>query len=252
MDPNLIKTSLNMISKTYRDILEPFDMTPIITGIDTSKRAYDQAKRNQTRTSHAPIPWGYTIYHNQPLRFRPIAVPNSIELQVDVYCDIRWADAILPVKQDIKVRLWSKHWNTIFREDMDAQRIREQLADNTDPSAGSRVVSRFHLDKANPDQKNGPTYHLQFGGKPEAYEACWHPEKVNVPRLAHQPMDLFLTCQMIAANFFRKEYASIKEKAEWRRQVIECQKWFLLDYYRGCYEAVRNNEILLDSLWVVN
>lgn len=252
MNPELIKTSLKVIDKTYRDILEPFDMTPIITGIDVSKKAYDRAKRNQTRTGQAPKPWGYTIYHDQPLRFRPITVPNSIELQVDIYCDIRWAEDNLPVKQDIKIRLWSKHEETIFREDIDARGILDRLTDNTNPYAGQRVVSRFHLDKANPDQKNGPTYHMQVGGKSETYEMCWYPEKVNVPRLAHQPMDLFLTCQIIAANFFREQYLAIREKAEWNRQALLCQEWFLLDYYRNCYNAVRNKEILLDNLWVVN
>ena len=252
MNPEHVKTSLRMVNKTYRDILEQFNMTPIIEGVDVSKEAYDRAKRNQARTGQAPEPWGYTIHHDQPLQFRRIAVPNSIELQVDVYCDIRWEDDILPVKQDIKVRLWSKHEPTIFREDLDAEKILERLTDNTKPYATQRVVSRFHLDKANLDQRNGPTYHMQVGGKSEEYEVCWHPEKVNVPRFTHQPMDLFLACQMIAANFFQKDYLFIKNKAEWRGQVFQCQKWFLLDYYKGCYDVVSNNEVLLDRLWVVN
>ena len=252
MNPEHIKTSLRVISKTYRDILESFDMTPIITNVDVSKKAYDQAKRNQTRTGQAPEPWGYTIYHDQPLRFRPIAVPNSIELQVDVYCDIRWEDDIQPVRQDIKVRIWSRHKDIVFRESMDAKKIYHQMYDDANTYKNWRVVSRFHLDRANLGQKSGPEYHLQIGGIPKEYELCWHPEKVNVPRLTFKPMELFLTCQMIAANFFHQEYLTIREKPEWNRQALLCQKWFLLDYYRGCFDAVRNNEVLLDKLWVVN
>jgi hypothetical protein len=85
---------------------------------------------------------------------------------------------------------------------------------------------------------------------PEDYELCWHPKKVNVPRLNYQPMELFLTCQMIASNFFWKEYLEIREKSEWREEVIYYQERLLRGYYKKCLDAIENKEPLLDKLWV--
>jgi hypothetical protein len=259
MDPKLIKTSLSLIREVYSDILDAsykIIIPAAIESVDTTKDVYDQAKRDQYRLKREPTPWGYTIYHNQPLRFRPVDVPNSIQLQVDVYGDVRWADDDMPVRQEIKVRIWCLHDNTTFREDYDSEEIFYELEDETKPyyprpQKRSRVVSRFHFDRANPKQR-GPQHHLQFGGIPESYELCWHPEKVNLPRLEYQPMDLFLTCHMIAANFFNQEYIEIRKRREWRQQTLLCQNWFVKEYYRQCFETVNNKQILLDRLWGVN
>ncbi|MCP4373246.1 MAG: hypothetical protein GY797_34845 [Deltaproteobacteria bacterium] len=257
MDPKWIKTSLRLIGKIYRDILDDSYNSVIpaaIESVDVTKKAYDWGEKNKGRLGREPEPWGYTIYHNDPLRFISTTVPNSVELQVDVYCDIRWTEDDVPVQQDIKVRIWTQHADIIFREAYDSEKIFDEFEDEARLHfprlhKKSRVISRFHFDKANPGQ-GGPNYHLQLGGVPQPYELCWHPEKVNVPRLEYQPMDLFLTCQMIVANFFPKEYLEIRKKSEWRGMTLWCQKQFLKEYYRQCFEAVDNNKVLLDKLWV--
>ncbi len=222
MNADRVKTSLKQIGKVYKEILDHTTSQNVLSNamvrVESTKARYDHAIRNQTR-GFTPEPWGYTINHEEPLRFKPTKIPHGVELQVDVYCDIRWINEDdKPVRQDIKVRIWSQHEDTIFNSERDSEKIFDQLFDSQRIYPG-RVISRFHFDKANPSQI-GPEYHLQFGGIPEDYELCWHPKKVNVPRLAYQPTELFLTCQMIAANFFWDEYLEIREKLEWKSELV--------------------------------
>ncbi len=252
MDPERVKTSLEQIRKVYRGILDDVTLAIVlpnaIASVDATRQRYDHAVRNRTR-GFTPEPWGYTIPHDQPLRFIPSQPPNGVEVQVDIYCDVRWMDADIPDKQDIKVRIWSNHHETAFDASRDAPQIFEQL---TDPARiyHGRVISRFHFDKADPDQKQGPEYHLQFGGKPEEYELCWHPKRVNVPRLEYHPIELFLACQMVAANFFWDEYLVIREKREWREELILYQDLLLKGHYNNCLTLIKNHKPLLDGLWV--
>jgi hypothetical protein len=251
MDPDQVCTSLRQIGKAYQKILDgssQYVLESAAINVEVSKEQYDQAKRNERRTGLKPEPWGYTIHHDQPLRFIPSKIPNGIEVEVDVYCEILWADGDVPVKQDIKVRIWSQHDQTIFNPDRDSKRIEEELTSSKRIHNG-RVVSRFHFDKADPNQ-SGPEYHLQFGGIPEEYELCWHPKKVNLPRFAHQPMELFLTCQMIAVNFFGDEYEEIKRKMEWEYELLFYQNLLLRKHYQECLKAIEEKKPLLDSLWV--
>jgi len=215
--------------------------------VRATKERYDWAKRNASR-GIVPEPWGYTIFDSRPLKFRPSPVLGGIRPVVDVYCDVRWADDDIPAKQEIKVRLWTEHNDTIFDADRDSEAILERLCEPGRTHPG-RVVSRYHFDKADPTQSKGPRYHVQYGGIPRGYELCWHPSAVDVPRLQHQPAELFLTCQMIAANFFWEKYLEIREKAEWRGELLLYQDLLLENYYRECLDAVTNHESLLDTLW---
>ena len=254
MDAKRVQASLNQIAKVYRRILDEKTRSIVIPNavesVEITKQRYDHAVRNQTR-GFMPEPWGYTITHDQPLRFKPAKIPNGIELQADVYCDIRWTDDDdRPVRQDIKIRIWSQHDEVIFDPERDAQIIETKLA-SLERNHPGRVVARFHFDRADSGQKAGPEYHLQFGGKAESYELYWHPKKVNVPRFEYRPVELFLTCQMIAANFFWEEYLEIREKREWREELIFYQNRLLKHHYEKCLSLIRNNESLLDGLWVI-
>lgn len=254
MDSERVKTSLEQIRKLYRRILDDTANAIVIPhaleSVNITKQKYDYAVRNQARGCCTPEPWGYTITHDQPLRFKPTKIPNGITLQIDVYCDIRWKnDDDRPVRQDIKVRIWSRQDNIIFDSNRDASIIEEELT-NPERIHPGRVVSRFHFDRADFGQNTGPKYHLQFGGIAEDYELCWYPKKVNVPRFEYKPMELFLTCQMIAANFFREEYLEIREKREWRQELILYQDTLLKEHYKDCLSAIEEKESLLDNLWV--
>lgn len=255
MNAERVKKTLRQVRKTYEKILDPVFIGSLHQAeakVDVSKKEYDYAKRNQSRGVE-PTPWGYSISHEYPLRFKP-STELGLELQVDIYCDIKWAEGVIPVTQDIKVRVWSTYDNLIYDPNRDAKEIEIKLTDPQRTHSG-RVVTRFHLDLANPNQKRGPTYHIQYGGKPEEYELCWHPKSVNIPRLVHQPMELFLTCQMVAANFFWDEYISeIRPKREWRDEVLLYEDLLLRNYYKKCLDFLddrKDADTLLDYLWVV-
>ena len=245
-------TSLRQILKIYNPILDVSANSVIphaTANLKASKKRYDEVKQG---SYPEPIErtWGYTIDHDEPLRFKKSPV-RDIELSVDVYCDIRWNDKNIPTNQDIKVRIWSTHDDTVFLENRDARHVCEQLTDPERDHHG-RVISRFHFDKVNSDQgktlEYHPEYHLQFGGKPEDYELCWHPKKVNIPRLSFPPMELFLTCQMIAANFFWEDYLDLREKSEYQAELAMYQNLLFRSYYEECLNAVKNKESVLDRL----
>ena len=182
-----------------------------------------------------------------PLRFVPSRV-KDFNLQVDVYCKIYWKDDQIPFEQDIKIRLWSNHEQLIFDPERDAIAIKNKLEDSSRERQG-RVISRFHFDKANKTQQ-GPNYHLQFGGNPKEYELCWHPSSVNIPRFQYHPMELFLTCQLVAMNFFREDYLEIKQTNEWRGALALCQNHLLVGHYQNCLDVLNRGDSLLDKLWV--
>ena len=256
MDAKRVMNTLRLIGMVYKPILDDsfqYVLPQAIEMIRVTKDQYDWAFRNRTR-GITPEPWGYSIQHNSPLRFKTTSVPNSVEMQVDVYCDIKWEETDTPVIQDIKVRVWSDHDETIFDETRDSHVIFEELT-RVDRGYQGRVVSRLHFDKANLNSASGtmnhPEYHVQYGGISHRYELCWHPEKVNVPRLIHQPLELFLVCQMVAANFFPEIYRDqIKEKAEWRQELILYQNLILRGYYEKCMGAINSNDSLFDALCI--
>lgn len=252
MNAERVATSLRQILKIYNTILDDSASSVIpqaIASLKASTKRYEEAKQGSS-PSLMERTWGYTIHHDEPLRFK-VSPIRDVELSVDVYCDIRWAAQDTPINQDIKVRIWSTHDDTIFLEHRDARHVCKRL---TDPGRDyhGRVVSRFHFDRVNSDQgktlEYHPEYHLQFGGKSEEYELCWHPKKVNIPRLSFPPMELFLTCQMIAANFFWEDYLDIRERSEYQAELIMYQNLLLSSYYEDCLQAVRNNESVLDKL----
>jgi hypothetical protein len=255
MDPNKVQASLRHIGKIYSRILDEESKSIVIPSaiesVKVTREKYEHEKRNEPR-GIKPTSWGYAIDHIKPLRFIR-SQTRDLDLQVDVYCDIQWKDDDIPVKQDIKVRIWSEHNATIFRPEMDSQQIEEELT-NANRTHPGRVVLRFHLDKVYRESTAGtihepsPEYHLQIGGVPQPYELCWHPDKVNIPRLLHQPMELFLTCQLIAANFFWGEYEEIRKRGEWKRELIQYQKMLLIPHYQKCIELLNQNQPLLDSL----
>jgi hypothetical protein len=257
MDPKKVRASLRQIGKIYSGILDDESRSIVIPSAEqtvvVSREQYDHDKRNVSR-GIVPTSWGYSIDHNQPLRFVQSAARN-LQFTVDVYCYVQWKDDDIPVKQDIKVRIWSEHNDVIFRAGFDSQDIEEQLTDATRKHSG-RVVSRFHFDRVNrageenPAFEPAPEYHVQLGGISHPYELCWHPDKVNIPRLMFQPMELFLTCQMVAANFFRREYEEIKKKSEWKQELVQYQTMLLTPHYRKYVDCLNRRESLLDSVMV--
>jgi hypothetical protein len=132
----------------------------------------------------------------------------------------------------------------------------EALAEQMTRDAESgRVIYRCHFDRANENQA-GPRYHVQFGGSPRNGEYGFIPEVIDLPRLIQPPLDLILTCEMIAMNFYPREYREIRKEASWRSVVYQSQQNVLTRYYNGCAEALRSFDVeesgsLLEHLWNV-
>jgi len=253
MDANRVRQSLDLIGKVYRPILDDsysFVIPKAKAEVEASRNEYEKAIRNQTR-GYVPEPWGYSIDHEYPLRFQIRSVPNSVDMQVDIYCDIRWAESDIPVVQDIKMRIWSNHDETIFNPSRDAEAILDELS-RKDRAYPGRVVSRLHFDRTTRNENmagNPPEYHVQYGGISKPYELCWHPEKVNVPRLHHPPLELFLVCQIVAANFFPNVYRDqIRGRAEWQQELFFYQNRILRGYYEKCLNAINDKNSLFDVL----
>lgn len=250
MDHRRVQASLRMIRKSYRRILDDSHTTVLAeaeAAVAASKELYDRSPADNRP------PWGYTISEARPLRFK--ASPSRrLPLQVDLACEIKWAEDETPVRQGIKMRVWSDHRPTIFDAARDAPEIEAALKDPNRPFLG-RVVCKLHFDKHITEggelSEFHPIYHMQIGGLREEYELLWHPRNVDVPRLAHHPMELFLACQMVAANFFWEEYQEISKRSEWHQELLIYQNALLVPYYRKCFEAVSNNKSLLDELGTI-
>lgn len=208
--------------------------------------------------------WGYTIEPNNPLRFRPVVVDELRKtLRVDVYCAIEWQDENAPpTSQDIKVRVWSNEHSflheferQLMNEEIMSPEIEALAEQMTGDSESGRVIYRCHFDRANENQA-GPRYHVQFGGSPRNGEYGFIPEVIDLPRLIQPPLDLILICELIAMNFYPREYLEIRKEASWRSVVYQSQRDLLTTYYNSCNEALRRFEIdesgsLLEHLWNV-
>jgi hypothetical protein len=189
----------------------------------------------------------------------------NLKLWVDVYCIVEWArEDELPIKQDIKLRVWSNDPKFLHLQEREAiegetsldelpSHIRAVIENMCGDSDSGRVIYRCHFDKANPGQR-GPKYHLQFGGEPAGEEFCWLPEIIPLPRIVHTPLDLILTCELVAANFYPTEYQEIRKDLTWRSVLYQSQTNLLERYYQECLNALgethrEESGSLLEYLW---
>lgn len=245
MKPALISKMFGRIRKDMGHLLEASHIYILDEAEGKMKATYKQFTKGNLES------WGYVIHPERPLVFKQSERPTS-ENKVDIYCDMRWSEDSLPLQQDIKVRVWGMADELTYRKGLDAEVIQEKLT-NPERRRNGRVISRYHFDKVNHQGSSisneyHPMYHVQIGGKSEAYELCWHPSSFDIPRIPHQPMDFFLACQLIAINFFPTEYRSIRESAEWNTHLETTQRMLLREYYQSCIDAIDSGKSLLDEL----
>jgi hypothetical protein len=243
MNPTWIKFGLREIKRNFKSILDDnagWVIDDAIAGLDSTKEEFEKRQIQTHDPRLTPEPWGYRIYPEYPLRFKPRTI-KGINLWVDLYCIVLWEEEeALPVKQDIHLRVWSDEIELIYRPDWDSEKVYKELTEG-------RVMLRCHFDLANPGQP-GPEYHLQFGGNPRENELCWFPETLRLPRLPYPPMDLVLICQLIAANFYWEEYVGFRETAEWINTLRRSQEYLLENHHAGCLSAL-DQDLLVDYLW---
>lgn len=257
MHPERVQQTLRYVQQVYRNILTPESKGVLDDAIEFVASSYERARR---ATNPDEKTWGYILSRERPLRF-VASQTKRVPLHVDVSCEVLWKEKDvkdqnddIPWKQAIVVRAWCHHTDTIWNEMRDATHVREQLND-PDRTYKGRVVGRFHIDRhihvtGTTSAEYHPEYHLQIGGSAQDYELWMLPHNIEVPRFPHQPMEIFLTCQMIAANFFWKTYQEIARKNEWLQELQLYQNCVLKHYYETCLDLIESNESLLDGLGI--
>lgn len=246
----VVMQSLDGIDRTYRSILDPSYKQVLEGAKQEVKASYARFKAS------ADDKWGYRIQSNAPLIFQASNI-RRLQLYVDVYCKVYWADKPVPVEQDVKIRVWTRHPDTMFRATWDSMDVQAELQrlQALSPFRG-RLVSRWHFDQVTADpttlnQEFHPWHHLQYGGTDEPHELSWHPEKVNMPRVPYPPMDLALACQLVVANFYWPEHVNSRGKPEWLSRFKPMERALLLEYYRYCVTSLErkgSSSTLLDEL----
>lgn len=249
MKKETVLKSLNAIDKTYEQILSTKHvLAQARAQVMASHQLYESFK-GRTDVSEDKKRWGYVISPTSPLVFVPSSV-RDMKMNADIYCKLYWGEGDLPVEQDIKIRVWTTHEGTMFREEWDAAGVKNQLEDlqKSYPFRG-RMIARWHFDRATAGAGASgvechPTFHLQYGGAGVAanqgIELSWHPEKINIPRVPCAPMDLTLACQLVAANFHYSNYVNDKGKPEWLRGIKPMEEALLAAYYTECLSTVQN------------
>ena len=218
--------------------------------LDEAIKAVEYTSRKFERDPDSNPDWGYEIPQKSPLRFKQSKLLNGVT--VDVYCRLRWSDgAGAPSKQEIKMLIWSEKERVIFRRDLDSTCVEKKLTDPNRKQRG-RVISRFHFDRAevspNGSGEYHPKFHMQIGSNSDRDELYWHPKGFDLPRIPYHPMDLLLTCQLVAINFFPEEYERFRTENHWVGPLREIQQRILKEHYEECAQAIREDSSLLDLL----
>jgi hypothetical protein len=257
MDDKIVKKSLTAIERTYDRIIDSSSkhILPAARAKAEASYAHYQSIKRRKDIRQEDKRWGYEISPSSPLVFISSTL-HDLPVSADVYCKVYWADDDVPVEQDIKIRVWTRHEDTMFRADWDADKVKEKLDKSRQlPSFRGRLISRWHFDRVSPGagasgSEFHPTFHMQYGGVPvdQDLELSWHPKKINMPRIPCAPMDLALVCQLVAANFYWTTYSGLKNAPKWVSGVKPMEKALLLGYYSDCVTAIQSKRTLLDEL----
>ena len=213
---------LQTIERVLEDLLE-----------EPSKRALQMARRplqkridSEKKQKREKNPWKFAIPTAEPVRFKECRPNDHVKhaLAVDISGKLSKPQGGLPTDEhNIAVRVWSSDRSMWFREHLDAADVPDRCVH------GRRVMLRFHFDHAS-DKQNGPTHHLQIGGKPLDDELAWLPDNWKLPRFAHYPVSLLMACDFIVRNFFPFAYKDVAKEASWRGCMSKAQSAYLVPY----------------------
>jgi hypothetical protein len=244
MSPDQVAQSLEVIGAQYGRIQVASAPRVLAEAIAQVRATYEAYARKLKRRQAAS--WGFVIARESPLEFVRTTL-RGLQMSADLACRLEWTDpGMLPVRQEILVRLWAYDEEVIYREGLDDIEILGSL----EGTPTRRVMLRYHFDLANAGQE-GPKYHLQAGGNPLPTEGCWLHEGVSVPRVAHPPLDLVLACEMIATNLYPQDADRIHAEPTVVGVIRASQLENLREYFHRCLATVDAGERLLDALWNV-
>lgn len=189
--------------------------------------------------------WGFEV-KKPALRFKETEI-SGYRFYVDIICEFRWKGDV-PCRRNAVLRLWTLDSNMLYRPHWDSDFIGNLV---TDPQEclKERVILRFHFDMAG-EGASELRHHMQVGGVAQGGEYCWLPPQIDVPRFPYPPVDLFLMCELVGANFYGQEYNRIGTDATWVHQIRESQQALLMEYYEGCCRAITEGKsVLMNHLW---
>lgn len=250
MNSDKVKQALQCIRDVYGKgnlrILDDSTKWVLDEAIDTAEYTWEKFDK----APHNHPEWGYEIPERSPLRFVPSEELNGVV--VDIYCNLRWSGGTgVPSKQEIKMLIWSEEERITFRRHLDSICVEEKLTDPSRKQPG-RVISRFHFDRAdvspNRSKQYHPKFHMQIGSNSDCDELYWHPKGFDLPRIPYHPMDLLLTCQLVAITFFPKKYREIRQEGHWIGRLRDMQRRILKEHYDECAQAIYEGSSLLDLL----
>lgn len=237
--------SLRIIESELASILDRTTAAYVLNkarkDIETTSHGYQKYKRQ----THQRLPivdegWGFSIKQT-PLKFNRTTI-NDYPFRIDLTCELRWKTDDQPIKSNIAVRLWALGKEMFFRKEWDAEHLGILLSNQ-------RVMTRFHLDLADPRQ-SAPLWHLQIGGIAEENEYCWLHPKIDKPRFPFMPMDLVLVCELIGATFYEQEYKKIRKSSFWKGEIQKSQEILLKEYFKRGLDAITDKKsVLTDFLW---
>lgn len=111
--------------------------------------------------------------------------------------------------------------------------------------------SRWHLDLANAQGgavQTGPLVHLQYGGHLHNAGHLDHPLKT--PRWCHPPMELALLSEVVAANFFEKQWIEMRDDPGWCGAITLFQKLCYQHYAERLVQSLSQSATTtLNTMW---
>ena len=111
------------------------------------------------------------------------------------------------------------------------------------------LCSGFHIDKVGPDEVSTefhPLYHVHFINESQLGES--QALSMDVPRLAHHPVDLLLGLLLVFANYDKEKYDELIADANCLGLFRESSLHILGPYYKS-FSAIRWKEDLANSAY---
>ena len=180
---------------------------------------------SQIQTHEGEESWKYEISIETPLSFRKDSTGQGLEIDVFGYIEGIF-ERTLMLDHCITVRLWTFDRRLAINERLDSPALISLLEDNS----FRRVVLRFRFDKGTGQEF---AYHIQIGGygrTPD--EHCWYPSTLDIPRFPFFPMNLFLVCEFILANFYPHEWYKLRDDQVWQDIICRAQQC-MLNYFES-------------------
>jgi hypothetical protein len=241
--------------ETIRSLFPPLlsDSHKRVLGAALSSLNDQKERHGRLKKKASKPPWKLIISPDDPLAFRSTDDDGTVKhnLDVDLACTLSEPnDSGVPQgAHNIAVRVWSTNSSQCFREEYDAECLRDPIE-----QAGRRVMLKFHFDLANEDQE-GPRHHLQIGGKAHAGDLHWLPDNWKLPRFAHVPVNLVLVCEFIGRTFHPNQFKKIAQDASWIHAVKEAEQAYVVPYLDSLpyvkLDSKKRKDSLFASVWNV-